>query len=538
MIMSTVQVGRSRPIWALLVTSLVLTLPIGGCLHQTAASTAPSQAAAPSELGRFQTANGLLYPPELWAAVGPSEQARFIRWRIERDLAPGTAAWGGDPIRTFTAIAAESDETTAAYLLVSAGVTDHRFAAWCSGRIPTWSRSAVRDADIDSLWMVSETSRTLGCPLTALPPGGDRLVDTSAAGNDVIPVWEAAAVLAHLTDPDAPVPVPVRPSNLRGPLDAARFLALRAGLDHQHVADAPELARQLAGSAAATDDLVLLNLVDAHLAVGDRDLAGAVAQDFDPRRVQADGEILEVPRFDGSVGSTYRMLRRYAGRLDDVLTPAERQRIRTALVAQRDTDAIYTVTADAALELLSPGSVADTVASADVAAALAAMKVSSAPLGSARASLAWASIAECAGSLHVPTPFPGLTDAAVREWTSAPAAETAPTLARFLLAAQAAGATSADPRIRTLAGLLAGFLSKGDPATMPTGSSVPGSLAVHRLTGAWPIAEPTLRQLLTDREGTCRGEFGGFLRDSAAPRSPCNVDTSLAADQLTKEITP
>jgi hypothetical protein len=524
-------VGRSRPTWALLTATLALILPIGGCFDRDAAVTAPA-----SELSRFQTGNGLLYPPELWSAVGASEQARFLRWRTGRDLGQEAATWSRDPMRTFSAMAAESDPATAAYLLVSAGVTDPRFTGWCASTLAGWARDAIGSADIDGLWMVTQTARRLGCPLRTLPSGGDALVATSAAGQDVVPAWEAAGITADPSDP-APVPLPTGRNNLRGPLDAARFLYLRSSLEGHDVASAPELARTLAGS-GTDDDLVRAYLVEAHLAAGDRALAAQVAGGLDPRRVLADGEVLEVPRFDGSVGSTYRMLRRYAGRVDTVLTPAEQERIRAALTAQRDHDPIFAVTADAALSLLGTPAVSSADAAREVSAALAAMGVSDGPLPSAKASLAWASIAECAASLGVPLDFPGLRASAVREWEAAAPAQAAPTLARFLLAAEAAGATTDDGPIRTLADQLQHYLASTPLDALPSAALVPGALALHRLSGRWPIDPVALRALLTARDGDCRGDFGGFLREEPTARTACNVDTSLAGDQLAKDLTP
>ncbi|MGV8909547.1 MAG: hypothetical protein ACOH1Y_11245 [Propionicimonas sp.] len=540
MTVGLVQMGRRvRPIWALSVAAAIaLILPIGGCLREATAPVQPAALPGPSALGSFQTDNGLLYPPELWSAVGASEQARFLVWRINRELDPGTPDWSGDPTGSFEAIAAESDETTAAFLLVSGGVTGPRFSAWCPARIAGWADSAAASQDIDGLWMASETAHTLGCPLQKLPARATRLITAAASGEDVIPAWEAASILARLTGSLPPTALPAGSNNLRGPLDAARFLYLRARFDQVHVSSAPELARTLAADAAPTDDLVLFYLVGAHLAAGDEDIAKRTAAGFDPRRRQGDGSVLEVPRFDGSVGSTYRMLRRYEGRMDAVLSAPERERIMTALTAQRGKDAVFAVTADAARTLLDPASVSAADAKAEVSAALLAMGVSTGPLASASESLAWASIAECAASLHVPVVFPGLTDAAVKEWLDAGVAQAAPTLARFLLAAHGAGATTHDARLGTLLQRLDRYLSTIPLATSASSSLIPAALASHRLSGRWALPQATLRDLLVDRAGGCAGGFDGFLREAPAAGSICNVDSSLAADQLAKELTP
>ena len=529
---------RVRPIWALLAVAIALILPIGGCLREAAVAPQPPAPQRQSPLGPFQTDNGLLYPPELWAAVGASEQARFLAWRINRALDPGTPDWSGDPTATFEAIAAESDETTAAFLLASGGVADPRFATWCPAKLAGWADSAAASQDIDGLWMASETANALDCPPPRLSARATTLVAAAASGNDVVPAWEAASIRARLAAAEPPAALPSGPSNLRGPLDAARFLYLRALVDQLDVASAPELPRMLAEGAAPTDDLVLFYLVGAHLAAGDLERAASTAASFDPRRRQGDGSVLEVPKFDGSVGSTYRMLRRYEGRLDAALTAQERERIMLALTAQRGKDPVLTVTADAARALLDPASVSPADAKAEVSAALRAMGVSSGPLTSATESLAWASIAECAATLRVPMAFPGLTDAAVKEWVVAGAAQAAPTLARFLLAAQGAGGTTNDPHLGTLLARLDQYLSTTPIATAPTSSLVPGALASHRLGGRWTLPQATLRDLLAERAGGCEGGFDGFLRETPAVGSICNVDTSLAADQLAKELTP
>lgn len=530
---------RVRPIWALLVVAAALILPVGGCLREaTVPPPQPAAAEEPSVLGQFQTDNGLLYPPELWSAVGASDQARFLVWRIDRELDPGTPDWSRNAERTFEAISEESDETTAGFLLVSGGVTDPHFTAWCSTRLDSWAGSAASSLDIDGLWMASETASALGCPLKELSAAATRMVAAATGGNDVVPAWEAASISSRLAGFEPPAALPSGANNLRGPLDAARFLYLRAKADHQDVASAPELPRKLASDAARTNDLALLYLVGAHLAAGDRALATSTAAGFDPRRRQADGAVLEPPKFDGSVGSTYRMLRRYAGRVDTVLNAQERERIMIALTAQRSTDAIFAVTADAARSLLDPASVAPADAAAEVSAAMSAMGVGDGPLTSATASLAWASIAECATTLGVRVAFPGLTEGAVKEWVDAGAAKAAPTLSRFLLAADGAGATVGDAHLGTLVRSLDQYLRSTPAATTTSSSLIPAALAIHRLTDQWPLPQSTLRGLLSERAGSCEGGFDGFLRETTAIGSICNVDSSLAADRLAKELTP
>lgn len=298
--------------------------------------------------------------------------------------------------------------------------------------------------------------------------------------------------------------------------------------------------RALALDAAADDDFVLLDLARAHRATGDDAAARALVNGYDGRRLRPGGAVLEHPRFQGSVGSTHRMLRLFAARgtLTAALGVQERADLTAALRAQRDKDPIYRVTADAALHLLDGTALDEQTRRDDVAAALASMEVATGPLGSARAALGWASIVECADSLGVPVPFPQVTEGVLQDWAAVSPAEGAPSLARFLLAAWTAGATGDEPALAPLIDRLREYLAAHEAAELPTSTLASGALALHRYTGRWVVDPATLRTLLEQRRDGCLGGFGGYTRESSAPDTVCNVDATHTATLLADALNP
>lgn len=522
-------VGLLRPTGAGLVAAVLFALPSCGATQPLP----PATPAAPVHT-TFQTGNGLLYPPELWGAVPESELARFLRWRVERALDAATPAWPGDPQRTFSALAAETSEPLAAKTLLDGGVGVAALGRLCAADIAGWVDAAVIGRDIDALWLATEVAAGLGCPVRDLPSGADAILDAAAAGRDVIPAWEAAGIRARQAGSAAPPALPTAANNVRDARDAARYALLAATQTGRPVDRLPEAVRDLALPAAGDDDFVLLDLVQAQLAGGDDAAARALAGSYDPRRLRPGGRVLEHPRFEGSVGSTHRMLRWFAARgtLTDQLTVQERADMAAALRSQRDKDPVHRVTADAALVLLDDTAVDEPTRRADVAAALDAMGVASGPLTSARQALGWASLAECAESLGVRLPYPHVTDAVLHDWATVSPAEGAPSLARFLLAAHAAGATGDEPSLAPLIGRLRDHLAEADPAQVPTSTLAAGVLTVHQFTGRWAVEPATLRALLAERQDDCLGGFSGFVRETDTPDTVCNVDASLAALRL------
>ncbi len=522
-------VGLLRPTGAGLIAAAVFALPSCG--------TAPAQPSSTPVAARhttFQTGNDLLYPPELWGVVPESELARFLRWRIERALDAATPAWPHDPQQTFTALAAETNEPLAAKTLLDGGIGASAMGGLCATDIARWAEGAVLGRDIDALWLAAESASALGCPLRTLPAGADALLDAALLGRDVIPAWEAASIRARQEGPTGPVALPDSANNVRDARDAARYGLLAATQFRQPVERLSTEVRDLALTAAPDDDFVLLDLVLAHLASGNEAAARKLADSYDARRLRPGGAVLEHPRFEGSVGSTHRMLRLFAARgtLAADLTAQERADAAAALRAQRDRDAIHRVTADAALVLLDDTAVDEATRRADVTAALDAMGVAAGPLTSARQALGWASIAECAESLGVRLMFPNVTDAVLEDWASVGPAEGAPSLARFLLAAHAAGASSSDPSLVPLVARLRDHLATTDPALLPTSTLAAGALAVHQHTGRWAVEPARLRTLLAERQDDCLGGFDGFIRETVTGGAVCNVDASLAALRL------
>ena len=154
--------------------------------------------------------------------------------------------------------------------------------------------------------------------------------------------------------------------------------------------------------------------------------------------------------------------------------------------------------------------------------------------------LAWTAVAEYAVAMDVPITFPGLSPAAIDAWRSEPAAVTAPSIIRLLLALDATGNLRVGGLLGTGTPELASIVERllVDTPVDQTDSLVlfGGTLAVHAATGR-EVHTPGL--LAAEREarlGECLGDVGEFVRLVRAPGTTCDVEATRYAALATGSV--
>ncbi|GGB71454.1 hypothetical protein [Knoellia flava] len=477
----------------------------------------------------FRSSNGLYFPPELWSAVGESREAGMLR-------ALATAQAGGALDRTPWAakdtpalLADESSPLEAAWL-VAQGSEPVGAGSGDGSTPPTGWALAIASGEWLQVWMADDLDRARGGRAVLSAADRSRL-EAARTGADALGQHVAAAVLAR-RDGVSGAPLPTLPERARtdSPREAALLLMLRGlGGEPPEVHNAGLVPSLLA--AARTDDWVLYYLTRAYAAAGRLETARAVLARFDSRRVLPDGSVLEVPEFNGSVGSTFRMVRYHSGRqdLDDFLGKGGRAELARTLSGQRAVDALHGLAVTATLALLDPASVPADERQKVVDEAVTTLVPGTGPMTLEQA-VAWTQLAEYARALAVPMPYRGLAPTAVTRWQEVSPDVAAPTLARFLRARGVAA--KEDRQVAALLPVLRKGLTSRPAAEIESSILVTGSLALHDIEGAWPLAPSVVSAALRGRWGGCRGDFDGYLRESAASSSVCNVDDSYAALDL------
>lgn len=508
--------------WAAMVAAVAL---LGGC-------ATPPPAAAP-EPDRFATAfvtdNGLLGVPELWQSVERSTTAALLRHLAE--VAAGRAStWALSPRATYAALREESDPVEAAGLIVDAGLDAS--GLWGEGDVRAWWAAALADGDIDhQAVIVRLTAHPERLPASAAAVQSWR---TALHAPDAVPARLAADLLAIFAPAEGAKPTGTGAINFRAPRDAATYLRQLAVTGHRSPdAQNPEILT-IARTAVATDDWAMYHLASAYAVAGQPQAAGAVVDAMDPRRLLPDGSVLEVPLFEGTVGSTFRLVRTLAaqGRLG-LIRPELKASLLERTRSLLDTDVSHRVAGLALINLLEPGNVPASQATAAVAAALSAAGVSGV-LRSPRQAIGWTTVAEYADALGVPLDYPGITAAAVRTWVTVRDPLVTVSLSRFLLAvprsSDAVVGSSADDLVTRIR---AGLAKPGGTRSIGLFS---GALAVHRATGKWPVDVQQLRDQVAGRDGGCLGGFDGFVRDLSDAGTACDTDATWFATLLTREL--
>lgn len=516
--------ARRSPVapWAALLLVLVLAT---GC---TAAPRPATQQPDPFR-DTFVTANGLLAVPELWKSLERSTTAGLLR-HLALAAAGRPTSWRLSADDTFAALSAESDPVQAASLVTEAGF-GHR-GLWSEADLLDWWQVAVSEADIDreaAIARISDDPRRL--------PVDDALLQawrTAVEGPDILPALLATDLLGLFAGPDVAEPRPAT-INFRSPGEAATYLR-RAAASGQASPDAldPQILT-IAREAIATDDRAMYDLARAYADAGQQSAAGAVVDAMDPRRLLADGEVLEVPLFEGTVGSSFRMVRTLAAqnRLD-VLSPDVRRTLVEQARALLEVDVSHRVAGLALINLLEPGSVAPDQATTAIGAALREATVGTKPFTSPAQAIGWTTVAEYADALGVRLDYPGIAAGAVAEWVAVTEPLVEVSISRFLLALDRSGQLRPDALTQRLAGRVRSALLK--PARTPSLLLFSGALAVHAATGGWAVPVAELRTQSTTRDGGCLGDFDGFVRDLPSHGTACDTDASWFAIVLLKEL--
>ena len=520
MILSLLTPGARRRSGAPWVVALLL-----AALTVLAGCSAPARPAAQPAPDPFRTAfltdNGLLSVPELWKALGPSTTAGLLR-HLALNAAGRPSVWRQSPRQTFDALREESDPIEAAGLIVDAGL-DAR-GLWSAADVRRWWRTAVAEGDIDHQAVIVR----LAAEPQRLPV--DR-ADLDAwhgllAAPDAVPA-ELAADLLAVFEPTAERRPNSATINFRTPRDAAAYLLHAAVAEHRSPDAANPEILTIARAAVPRDDWAMYDLARAYAVSGRPQDASAVVDAMDPRRLVGPDTVLEVPQFEGTVGSTFRMVRTLAaqGRLaeiDPALTRDLVDRTRSLL----NTDVSHRVAGLALIALLEPGTVPAADATQAVTDALAAAGVHG-RLSNPKLAIGWTSVAEYAQVLGVPLTFPGITAAAVHAWTAAKEPLAGVSISRFLLAVDGSSAPTSSRLLNRLVARVR--LTLAVPAKAESIALFAGLLAIRRVSGDWAVDVRRVREQSAARDGGCLGAFDGFVRDLPRVGAACDTDATWFA---------
>jgi hypothetical protein len=469
----------------------------------------------------YVSPNGLLYPPELWGALDRSFLAQALHAAASLALG-GASSLRTTPGETFQALQGETSEVEAAYLTVTLTTDGDGTWPWGSEQVSQWWESASLAGMVDSMWMADRIAEASG---RRLEPSESSLkvlsaaVDSQPFGPVALDLLQRYRPMASGIDPTPQPPV------ARGGRDAALLLLHSAQSEGRSPDELPALLR-VAQGALLTDDWAYSFLVRAYAAVGRTDRAELVAAVFDRRRVLPGGEILEVPSFDGTVGSTFRMVRylneagETAGILDGQKAGDLSERVQSLLNA----DEMHLAAGTATLALLVPSDHPHE----ERAAAIQAIsdQVGDDPLSVSQA-FAWTYVAEYASTMGVPLDFPGLANGSANEWIEQIPAGSAWPIARFLLGLHDTGNAVGDPDVPRLTAALRKHLAATEVKDLPSTALFTGELAVHAVTGQW-VHDPAMLLAEADaRWGSCIGGYDNFVRETRAPSDWCNADASL-----------
>ncbi|MDR2896716.1 MAG: hypothetical protein LBV30_08745 [Propionibacteriaceae bacterium] len=232
------------------------------------------------------------------------------------------------------------------------------------------------------------------------------------------------------------------------------------------------------------------------------------------------------PLFNGSVGSTYRMVKylSVASLLDEALPDEYKERVQAAVMSQLSTDAMHRLAGEATLSLLDPAGRRQL----QIESALDEFEqwIGEEPMDESRAFL-WTYGAEYSGTLEVPLDYPGLTDGAVDTWLDNLLLGAAWPAAQFLIGLYHNGVTELGTvESRLMAGLRDHLLSL-DISTSASTELFTAELAVFLWSGTWTHPVADLLKESEQRWGDCLGGYSVFIRENRDVNQWCNVDASL-----------
>ena len=519
-------------------------LLLGACQPDPTAPATPDGLTA--ELAALRTDNGLLYPPELWDVLTPSPRSEALRNQALTALGE-PVGWSLAPAPLYQALAGETDDLTAAWLLVGAGldppVSPATITAWLQRPQPVSD-----EVGLDRLWQAVTVATHRGDEIDLSPAtvvqARQWLDDPSplrqlqavdillAAGHDRPPLPAAATWLRHLEASEQG----------HQPQTAARELLAWVMLhrDSPQFNLEPTYWQPLFTLARDNDDTYSY-LVQAFAAAGEHAVARQIAAGFDQRRLRDDGSVLEPPRFTGSVGSTFRMLRllQQAQPGSTALPGAEELESAVRHLLTRDTS--HWVAGLATIQLLhGPDAVPRAERQAAIEAAMADTGVVAGQPMALEAAMGWIAVAEYATVLQVPVEFPGLTPQALQDLLDPGELDPDGDGALYAVARLALALLDTGHHDAAVLPVLADHLHTGLASRTPAQTNglllFAGSLALLRLERPLPVPAPELAMEIEQRRGDCLGGFHSFIRELRPANTACNVEVTRYAAQVLEAI--
>ena len=484
------------------------------------------------------TANNLLYAPETWGFLEPSVTAEISQF-IDPNIHNFSTNWHEATSATYDGLQKEMTEVEAAYVAQATLDTPLTQMGLTQQDLDQWRATAVRDRDIVNYYMTDTLLRDSDLQNSDPNQIGSekKSLSKSSTANSLdglyyASLFQSTEALDQKIDALVRGTEPVIVSNTQ---DTAKLLYFVS----QHAQSAVEpifLAQKSALlSTIKHDDVARIYLVMALSQSGLLREAHGAAVTIEPHRIQPDGTILELPRFAGTLGSTFRVLSFYAaqGHLDNQLSVEQILQIKNGVARAEQKAPQEQLAAMAINVMLGDKPPHKSQVTGLLAKFLQSNKIPNHDL-TVEDALAWSVIAEYANILQVDYPFPGLAKDAASVWDSESDADVAIPFIRLLLVLpKALDSTSTTER-----DLMVARVEKTLTQTRLDDTNtfiIAGAALIFKNLGISSSVSPSvMNTVIQKRSGKCLGGFSAFIRESATPETICNVDVSTYVKMVKK----
>ncbi|WP_126416202.1 hypothetical protein [Trueperella bialowiezensis] len=475
------------------------------------------------------TANGLLYPPELWGAIEPTTLARLSYAQLDATTAQ---SWDLTPQETIHAIREEMPEFTDVYVnylvanALDRGVSmpgaDQPFGISDDSLIEQWEDAPTNDLPVVGMLYIHAIAqqRDLSLPFS---DAHLEAIEVAFRSDDLFQASVAFELASHFAP--SQFEYADLPTNIAEPSDAPLALASlqRSGVDYDSI---PHDLVEMAIANASTSDNAFVETIFALQDWGRDDDAHNLFTYFDQRRVFSPVEVLDQPQFLGSEGSTYRVLRYEEETGTKLTTEAERDIVQETLEQSKSDDPSVQLAVTGSLVYLDPDSVNHQERSAVIERASSQLQFDSGGKLELEDAFMWMSIAETAHTLDVAVTYPGLSEEAFQTLEQEEPEVVAPITAKLVLAIDTAEGSSGDADVLRLSKILEKRANGANLSDISTSEFVHLQVAYQTATSQILFPQADFKQELESREGDCRGGFSDMVRETRTPKSECSIETN------------
>lgn len=475
------------------------------------------------------TDNGLLYPPELWFAVDSTVLARLYYTQLKPDVA---ARWDLTPNETGRAIISENpdhDNLTAAYVVARAidnGLimpgAEGSFCVDDDYLTERWLSAS--DSELPAMTMLQvyaiAQQRNLSLPFER----EQKIVLANAFSSDDLLHAAYAYELGESLEPGL-FDINDISTNILFPIDAPPALASmqRAGLEYCSL---PAGLTDMATANAFSSDAALVDVVTAFRNWGMESEADSLVAKYDQRRVLSESDVLDMPKFSGSEGSTYRVLRYEHDTSHRLTTDAERRAVQSTLQRSHARDLTVELAVMGSMFYLDPASVNSHEIKKTIRRATEMLQPNSEGELGLEDMQWWMSIAEICDSLDVDIRYPGLSDEAFERLESEEPIVVSQVSAKLVLAIELAQNGTGHEDVGRLLSILEARAREID---LDTASSLEIALlqAAYRAGANESLfVDSDVDKEFAVRQGNCRGGFKDMVREARVANSECSIETN------------